>query len=87
MKMRSVFAFMFAALLPAMALAEVYTVSVTRIDQDLYKTGGSTLYIETRYCYEYAIGAMAVLKYGQYSYDNKLIFDSGTECDVVKVFR
>ena len=39
MKMRSVFAFLFAALLPEMALAEVYTVSVTRIDQDLYKTG------------------------------------------------
>ena len=87
MKIRSVLAVLFAALLPAIAFAEVYAVSVTRIDQNLYKTNGSTLYIETRYCYEYAIGESAVLKYGQYSYDNKLIFDSGTECDVVKVFR
>ena len=36
------------------------------------------MYIETKYCYEYATRAEAVLRYEQYSYDNKLIFDSGT---------
>ena len=41
--------------------------------------------IETKFCYEYAIGADAVLKYEPYSYDNKIIFDDETRCEVVKV--
>lgn len=67
-------------------LADVYEVQVTRIDQDLYKTPEG-IYIETRYCYEYAYGEDAILKYEQYGYDNKLIFDSGTSCEVKGLFR
>lgn len=68
------------------AHAEFYKVSVRRVEQDLYKAD-SGHYIQTRYCYEYTYGDDAVLKYEPYSYDNKLIFDSGTSCDVVKVFK
>ena len=66
--------------------AEMYTVEVRRIDQDLYKTDEG-VYIQTRYCYRHAYGDDAVLKYEQYSYDNKLIFDDGEVCEVVKVFK
>ena len=68
------------------ACAEMYKVTVKRIDQDLYKTSEG-IYIQTKYCYEYTYGDDAVLKYEDYSYDNKLIFDSGTSCDVEKVFK
>lgn len=76
-----------ALVIPILAYAEYYKVNVKRIDKDLYKTTTDGLYIQTRYCYEYTYGDDAVLKYDQYSYDNKLIFDSGTSCDVVKVFK
>ena len=66
--------------------AEMYTVEVRRIYQDLYKTDEG-VYIQTRYCYRYAYGDEAVLKYEQYGYDNKLIFDDGEVCEVVKVFK
>ena len=68
------------------AHAEMYVVQVRRIDQDLYKTDEG-VYIQTRYCYRYAYGEEAVLKYEQYSYDNKLIFDDGEVCEVKKVFK
>jgi hypothetical protein len=60
---------------------------VKRLDKDLYSatSGSAKVLIETRYCYEYAINAEAVLKYDRYSYDNKIIFDDQTSCDVVKV--
>lgn len=68
------------------ASAEMYAVNVKRIDKDLYKTDDG-VYIQTKYCYEYTYGDDAVLRYEPYSYDNKLIFDSGTTCEVVKVFK
>ena len=68
------------------ASAEMYAVKVKRIDKDLYKTDGG-VYIQTKYCYEYTYGDDAVLRYEPYSYDNKLIFDSGEVCDVEKVFK
>lgn len=68
------------------ASAEMYAVNVKRIDKDLYKTDEG-VYIQTKYCYEYTYGDDAVLRYEPYSYDNKLIFDSGTTCEVVKVFK
>lgn len=68
------------------ACAEMYKVTVRRIDKDLYKTSEG-VYIQTKYCYEYAYGDDAVLRYEPYSYDNKLIFDNGTVCDVEKVFK
>ncbi len=68
------------------AVAEYYKVNVKRVDQDLYRTS-TGLFIQTKYCYEYAYGEDAILKYEQYSYDNKLIFDSGTSCEVARVFK
>ena len=56
------------------------------IDQDLYKAD-SGIFIQTHYCYEYTYGYEAILKYDQYSYDNKIIFNSGTSCTVKKVFK
>jgi hypothetical protein len=60
---------------------------VKRIDQNLYSavSGTAKVLIETRYCYEYAVNSGAVLKYEPYSYDNKIIFDDDTSCDVAKV--
>lgn len=85
MKLRIYIAIVFAITNSAV-YADYYKVNVKRVDQDLYKTDNG-LYIQTQYCYEYTIGDNAVLKYQQYSYDNKLIFDSGTSCDVKKVFK
>lgn len=73
-------------LFAGVAAAEYYKVYVKRVDKDLYRTD-SSLYIVTKYCYEYTYGDEAVLKYEEYSYDNKIIFDSGTSCDVEKVFK
>lgn len=70
----------------SIASAEYYIVNVKRVDQDLYKTN-SGLYIQTNYCYEYSYWEDAILKYDDYSYDNKLIFDSGSSCDVTKIFK
>ena len=66
--------------------AEIYKVTVRRIDMDLYRTSEG-VYIQTKYCYEYAYGDDAVLIYERYSYDNKLVFDSGTVCEVERVFK
>jgi hypothetical protein len=66
--------------------AEMYKVTVKRIDKDLYKTSEG-VYIQTKYCYEYAYSDDAVLIYEKYSYDNKLVFDNGTVCEVEKVFK
>lgn len=66
--------------------AEYYKVYIKRVDSNLYKTD-SGLHIKTKYCYEYSYGEEAILKYESYSYDNKLIFDSGSTCDVEKIFK
>ena len=87
MKLRSLVAIIVAVSISSFAYAEYYKVNVKRIDKDLYKTTTGGLYIQTRYCYEYTYGDEAVLKYEDYSYENKLIFNSGTSCDVVKVFK
>jgi hypothetical protein len=74
----------YLGLATAVLRAEVFRVSVTRVDRDLYRIEGNNpkLYIETRYCYEYANRDDAVLRYERYAYDNKLIFSGGTTCDV-----
>lgn len=38
-----------------------YSVELTRIDSNFYKIEGTSYYIETRYCYEYAYRDDAVL--------------------------
>ena len=87
MKLRSLAAIIVAVSISSFAYAEYYKVNVKRVDKDLYKTTTDGLYIQTRYCYEYTYGDEAVLKYEDYSHENKLIFNSGTSCDVVKVFK
>jgi hypothetical protein len=68
----------------ATLLADRYTVTVTRRDQDLYQDAASKTIIETRYCYEYAIGEEAVLTWaGRYGSNSLLFKSSGTKCDVV----
>ena len=86
MKYTVLLALSFAIYIPISANAEYYKVNVKRIEKDLYKTD-TGLYIQTQYCYEYTYGDSAILKYEQYSYDNKIIFDSGTSCDIKKVFK
>lgn len=86
MKFRLIPTIVLVATIPAIAYAEYYKVNVKRVDQDLYKTT-TGVYIQTQYCFEFTFGDDAVLKYEDYSYDNKLIFGSGTSCGVVKVFK
>lgn len=40
----------------------VYEVSVTRIDDHIYKIDGTSLYIEMPYCYEYSYSDDAIMK-------------------------
>lgn len=68
--------------------SDFYSLSeVKRVEQDMYsaRSGTTRVLIVTRYCYEYTYGEDAVLKYEPYSYDNKIIFDDNTSCDVEKV--
>lgn len=61
-------------------------IEVTRLENNLYKTNDG-FYIETKFCYEYANREEAILSYEQYSYDNKLIFKNGQNCEVKRVSR
>lgn len=67
--------------------AEFYRVEVTRRDSNLYQVHNTPYYIVTRYCYEYVYYESAILRYEPYSWDNKLIFDSGSDCEVERVIR
>jgi len=40
----------------------VYEVSVTRVDDHIYKIDGTSLYIEMPYCYEYSYSDDAIMK-------------------------
>lgn len=63
-----------------------FSVSVKRIEKDLYQVEGQRVIIETRYCYEYAYGEDAILQWeGKYG-DNWLLFiNSKTKCDVINL--
>ena len=87
MKFRSVLVVIVAVSIPALAFAEYYKLNVKRVDQDLYKTTTDGLYIQTRHCHEHTHGDDVILKYEDFGHDNKLIFNSNTTCDVVKVFK
>jgi hypothetical protein len=68
--------------------ADFYRVSLTRIDQDLYRDGTSRVLIKTRYCYEYVYGDDAVLVWdGPYSWSNKIVFSSGSSCEVAGAYK
>lgn len=68
-----------------LANAEMYKVNVKRTDSNLYIDRANKILIKTKYCYEYAFDDDAILIYEKYSYDNKLVFDNGTSCDVESV--
>jgi hypothetical protein len=69
------------------AFAEVYAIQINkRMDKDLYSAKGN-LIIVTKYCHHYSYGERAVLKYEDYSYNNSIIFDDGTKCDVEKILK
>ena len=63
---------------------EVYRVSVTRVDRNLYKVEDRrpAVYVETSLCLELAVHDDAVLRYERYGSDNKLIFSNNATCDV-----
>ena len=88
--MRTLWLTLAAVACAALALGtdEYYKVRPKRIEKDLYRDLDSGLFIQTEYCYEYAYGEDGILKYDPYAtkWDNKLIFHSGTACNVVKVF-
>jgi hypothetical protein len=71
----------------AKADGTLYSVSISRKEQNVYffSSGNVRGVIVTKYCYEYATNEPAVLRYEQYSYDNKLIFDNGNVCDVKSI--
>lgn len=62
--------------------------SVRRIDNNLYsfRSGIVSGIVVTRYCYEYSYNEEAILKYEEYSYDNKIIFNNGKVCEVASVY-
>lgn len=50
-----------AVLVPTKVDEGKYEVELTRIDKDFYLICGTSLYIETKYCYEYATWDDAIL--------------------------
>jgi hypothetical protein len=71
----------------APAQAELYDVRVTRIVQNAYLMQSSRLVIITRMGLELALGTEAVLRYERGATNNRLLFDSGSACDVAGVYR
>lgn len=69
--------------------SDVYKVTVTRDSADLYKVQSGNVYIKTRYCYEYVYGDEAILRIDSTAGYNigKIIFSSGTSCDVAKLLK
>src|ERR1035437_6651568 len=66
------------------ALPDVYRVTVSRIDSNLYKDATSNTIIQTKFCFQFAIRDEAILRWeGPYSVENKLIFSDDTICSVV----
>ena len=73
-------------LLTSTAMAEKINVTIKRVGSNLYKTE-TGLYIETKDCIEMVEGNKAVLKYEKGSESNELIFENGSKCPVVIVFK
>jgi hypothetical protein len=64
--------------------ASLYRITVTRKADNLYKVDGTSIFIKTRYCYEYAYSEEAILDDTR----DELIFTSGgSKCDVETVIR
>src|SRR4051794_26947998 len=66
--------------------ATYYGLSVTRIDPDLYRDEPSRTVIRTRFCFENASSDDAILLWdGPSSRSNKLVFSSGSMCEVASL--
>lgn len=50
-----------AIIVPTQLERGKYKVELTKISSDFYQICGSSLYLETRYCYEYAMRTEAIL--------------------------
>ena len=92
MSKKSIVALFFGMLFvaPVQTIAsDVYEVTVTRKDQDLYEVLGADVYIKTRYCYEYVYYDDAILKIdSNYGFNiGTIMFDSGDTCDVAKILK
>jgi hypothetical protein len=76
--------------LPSYA-SDYYKVQVTRKAQDLYEVVGQSIYVKTRYCYEYVYYSDAILKIDSsagYSVGEIVFVDaSGSKCDIEKLLR
>lgn len=70
---------------------DVYEVTVSRKDSNLYKVEYTKLYVRTRYCYEYATGERAILTYQKGSLENTLRFRPGqtgsASCQVTELLQ
>jgi hypothetical protein len=68
-----------------------YKIEVTRKGQDLYEVVGQSIYVKTRYCYEYVYYTDAILEIDSSSgYTiGEIIFvdEGGSKCDVEKLLR
>lgn len=64
-------------LVPSKLETGAYEIEVTRKGSNIYKVQGTSYYIETRYCYEYATYEDVILKVeSQYGYTKgKIYFD------------
>ena len=74
----------------SVAYADLYKVSVTPKAQDIYQIDGSSIYIKTRYCYEYAYSEDAILQIDSpsgYNVGELTFVGGGSKCDVEKVLR
>ena len=62
--------------------ADRYHVNLTRKDRNLYKVDGTSIWVQTRYCYVYGYGEEAALN------DYEIVFfDSEEKCDVKRILR
>ena len=73
---------------PAMA-ADVYKLTVTREEQDLYAVQGSRIYIKTKVCFQFVYSDEAILRVGspRAIIIGKIFFPGGASCNVEEIFR
>lgn len=87
-RLNAILIFTIILLIGLVTAQDYYRVTVTRKDRNLYKIENTRLYVQTQYCYEYAYYDKAILRIdNKYGFTiGKLIFDSGTTCDVKEIF-
>jgi len=84
--MKKLLALISLSILCSSSFAEMYKINIRRVDNNVYQTMDGRFIIKTKYCYEYTYGDEVVLDYTKYSYDNKIIFRSGTTCQIEGIY-